>query len=177
MKIKEVKTLIDDGLTYIGYKEKEDEVKVSVNLIIEIRQFLVSKTREWYKEKFPEAFEFNMGTTRKASDYYYSNDGLTYFFDENKSLNRCILYNGKKEIDFDPRIQYSGDFYKKRGKISNEICFGYNYLNEIDHFFTHAINYYLLVSGKEKGDNGCYFNREPGMNEVYNTITKPRLKG
>ncbi len=151
----ELEKLIKKGLNYIEFDTND---QISINLLFKLREYLFSQTCEWYKDKFLEAYKFDIGNTRKWNDTYYSDDGIKYYCDDG-SLNKCIPHGGKEEIDIDPPIKHvpfhcyptkSGAFY-------------YYYINEIDHFFTHCINNWLI--GK-----GASFGKEIGMLAIKNQI-------
>ena len=168
VRLMELRDLIINGLRYIEFLAPNAPTEppvISVELMINIRIFLQMRTDEWYIEKFPEAFLFDMGMTRKPGDAYYSNDGITYTFNDKMLLTKCELYyKGKdQEIiakkpqeELNLKVPFSFHFYKSGDK------FGYNYINEIDHFFTHCINNYLLgiPLGNRLGDKGLNMIKE-----------------
>lgn len=165
MKYEELGQFICKGLEYIEYIKPDEKPKININLLIEIRKYLLRKDAEWYIEKFKDAYEFDIGKTREKNDTYYDTDGIKYYFDDEMNLTKCILYKGKGdnakwEIKFEKSEKFLFHFLKTR-----KDCFDYYYINEIDHFFTHCINNYLLKKG-------CRFNQEKGLEAIYNTINK-----
>ncbi|MBQ8913112.1 MAG: hypothetical protein IJ054_03610 [Lachnospiraceae bacterium] len=154
-----LKELILGGLEYIGFikpNESSKNITISVNMLIEIREYLFKQSYEWYSNKFPEAYKYDIGETRKKGDAYYSDDGLNYTFNENMELENCVLFGDTENIKFDPPIPISFSIQFHKGK--------YYYINEIDHFFSYCINKYLL--GKKEYFNKC----EDGLKAILNTI-------
>lgn len=151
------KELIINGLRYIDFFDIHPEPKeININLLIEIRMYLLTKSSEWYKEKFPFAYSYDIGETRHPENYYYSDDGIKYIFDDEMYLKECILYHkeSQKTVMLSPPVRFS--FHIKRGT--------YRYINEIDHFFTYCINNYLLDKEFSASSN------EKGITSVKNTI-------
>lgn len=132
----ELKKLIIKGLLYIEFPQSMDSKDIDVNLVIEIRKYIFDKTNSWYKEKFENAYNFDVGLSRKSGDGYYSDDGIAYTFDDDMNLVDCILYGDEKKERFKFTHEYKFSFHFHKGK--------YYYINEIDHFFTYCINKYLL---------------------------------
>ena len=154
--LKELKELIINGLKYIEFPEKIESKGIDVNLIIEIRRYLLNQTIDWYIKKFKEAYEHDIGITRKKDYAYYSDDGIQYKFKDNMILDSCVLYKSsgipkdeeeQYEKKFDIKEPFSFHFYKCK------YCFKYCYINEIDHFFTHCINNYLIELNWNINDN------------------------
>lgn len=157
----ELGELIENGLRYIDFlKEDEKLGEITVDLIIQVRMYLLQKDAKWYKGKFEEAFKFDMGETRKKGDIYYSDDGLKYYFDDEMYLKSCELYTDDKTSskEFSSHIKFSFHLseVKKKG------YYKYYYINEIDHFFTYCINNYLLDKG--------FAALEKGIKSIRNTI-------
>ena len=154
-KNKKTEELIRKGLIYIGFPNSERVI--NMELLIKIRDFINMKTaesNEWYRKKFDQAYRIDKGEIEGKS---YSDDGIQYFFkdDSKQELEKYILHESKVETELLPTIKCDlgeNDNYIKKGSY-----YSYNYINEIDHFFTHCINNYLTskacVFGKktEKG--------------------------
>ena len=144
----ELKELIYIGAEYIGFETSKE---ITINMLIEIRKYLLTKSAEWYEKKFPEAYNFDIGKTRKKGDAYYKDDGIEYEFNDEMYLVKCTLYDSTKpdkkgkECKVEPPVQFPFPLDKNK----------YYYINEIDHFFTYCINRYLNdhtdFRGKEKG--------------------------
>ena len=143
----ELEELIIKGLRYIEFPYYKDSEGITVNLIIEIRKYLFNKTNDWYKEKFEEAYKYDIGLTREKGDGYYSDDGIKYTFDENMKLDSCVLCSKRQKLICKFNIKDKFLFHFHKGS--------YYYINEIDHFFTYCINNHLLgkdFSIKDKND-------------------------
>ena len=149
----ELEKLIKNGLKYIGLR---DNLDITIDLILKIREYLELKDIKWYEKTFPDACKFDQAIGEKIP---YSDDGIKYYF-ENEVLKYCILYNSDQV--FYPYQNFSLNLsgYKKCADI-----YKYRYINEIDHFFTHAINNFLLKKS-------CSFYRESGLKMIENDIIK-----
>ena len=154
MKLEEMIRL---GLYYIDFETPD--APITMNLLIDIRDFLLLKDSKWYKEKFQAAYNYDMGETRSANDDYYSTDGITYFVNEDMNITSCRLHDSAITCDFKPYLQDLSSFTKKRRKGE----YTHEYINEIDHFFTYCINRYLA------GKDGFYA-RESGIRAIYKAI-------
>ncbi|MBO7218085.1 MAG: hypothetical protein J6V50_05235 [Clostridia bacterium] len=160
MEREKLKSLIREGLKYIGFLKSDKDIDINIELLFEIRKYILTKDEEWYKEKFQNAYDFDIGNTRKKGEAYYSDDGIKYFFNGNMELEGVVLHGSeeKEPLKTTP-IKFSFHFHKIKGGH-----FVYYYINEIDHFFTHAINNYLL-------EKGCGFV-ENGIKAIKETIEK-----
>lgn len=154
MKLEEVIRL---GLYYIDFETPD--APIAMNLLIDIREFLLHKDSKWYKEKFQEAYNYDTGETRSVSDAYYTTDGITYFVNEDMNITSCRLHDSDITCDFNPYLQDLSFFTKKRGKGE----YTHEYINEIDHFFTYCFNRYLA---KKEG----FYARESGIRAIYKAI-------
>lgn len=138
MENNKLKELICNGVEYIGINNVSE---VSIDLLIQIRQFLKEKSDEWYYKKFEKAYKYDKKLDedlilKKITKKPYTDDGFKYYVDKDGYLISCELYNSDIDKKFKSKIRINADEYKK-----------YYYLNEIDHFFTYCINNYLR--GKE----------------------------
>ena len=162
-KIMELMNLISGGLDYIGYWEVNSKPKettaeyITMNLLFDVRTFLYNQSKMWYKEKFPDAYEYDYGSIRKEdnnNNYYYSDDGHKYFLDDDMCVIKVKLYKNDTIVTLTPPVHLNKDLPYRKGKDH----YNYYYLNEIDHFFTYCISNYLKKIGyrankKEKGIN------------------------
>lgn len=155
----ELKQLIFHGLNEIGYPEQE---RINLNLLIGIRQYLLQQDAEWYKKKFPAAYRFDLGETRREGDQYYTDDGIRYHLNDKMELTDCELYGNGARCALVPPVQVPFELSKVRSGSS--VYYRYFYINEIDHFFTYCINRYL------NGGKG-FFAREPGVRAIYDALT------
>lgn len=153
----ELKQLIFLGLNEIGYSEQET---INLNLLIGIRQYLRQQDAEWYKKKFPAAYQFDLGETRREGDDYYTVDGIHYHLNDKMELTDCVLYENGARCEVNPPVQVPFELSKVRSRS----YYSYSYINEIDHFFTYCINRYL------NGEKG-FFAREPGVRAIYDALT------
>ena len=165
VKKNELRELIENGLRYIGFVKEDEKIgEITVDLIIQVRMYLLQKDAEWYKGKFEKAFKFDMGEARKNGDSYYSDDGIKYYFDKEMYLEKCELYiNSEKSseaIEFSSPIKFSFHFSKEKEEDKKKYV--YYYINEIDHFFTYCINNYLVDKG--------FAALEEGIISIYDTI-------
>ena len=161
----QLEALIRNGLKYIEYVDDESEIKIDVNLLINVREFIFEKSAKWYYNKFPEAFRFDIGMDRKKEDAYYNKDekgdGIKYFFNDYMELVGCVLYNDKNKETRIPVIATSCSVPFKK---EEENKYKYFYYNEIDHFFTYCINNYMLKKG--------FAANEKGLKYIKNKIEK-----
>ena len=155
----ELKQLIFHGLNEIGYPEQE---RINLNLLIGIRQYLLRQNAAWYEKKFPAAYRFDLGETRREGDPYYTGDGIRYHLNDKMELTDCELYGSGARCALDPPVQVPFELSKVRSRSS--VYYRYFYINEIDHFFTYCINRYL------NGGKG-FFAREPGVRAIYDALT------
>ncbi|MEE3334119.1 MAG: hypothetical protein VZR54_07595 [Ruminococcus sp.] len=165
MKYEELGPFIYKGLEYIDYIKPDEKPEININLLIEIRKYLLSKNANWYIEKFKKAYEFDIGKTRKKNDTYYDTDGIEYYFDDEMKLTDYKLYDAKGDNE---KCELKSEKFEKtlfHFKKSRKDYFVYYYINEIDHFFTHCINNYLL---KKR----CKLNQEKGLEAIYNKLNK-----
>lgn len=153
----ELKQLISHGLNEIGYPEQET---INLNLLIGIRQYLLQQDAEWYEKKFPAAYQFDLGETRREGDDYYTDDGICYHLNDKMELTDCELYGSGAHCALDPPVLVPFELSKVRSRS----YYSYSYINEIDHFFTYCINRYL------NGEKGFSAN-EPGVRAIYNALT------
>ena len=153
----ELKQLIFHGLNEIGYSEQET---INLNLLIGIRQYLLRQNAAWYEKKFPAAYRFDLGETRREGDHYYTDDGIRYHLNDKMELTDCELYGSGARCALDPPVQVPFELSKVRSRS----YYRYFYINEIDHFFTYCINRYL------NGEKG-FFAREPGVKAIYDALT------
>ncbi len=159
MNKEEVKELIVSGLKYIGFPDYDR--KIDINLLFDIREYIFLHSIEWYEEKFPEAYKFDIGISRTKEDSYYDTDGLLYYLNDDSRIYGYKLYGGKRREEITQSICFLYNLKKVYGKE----YYVYYYINEIDHFFTHGINFYLLNNGKE-----CSFDREKGIKEIWTQL-------
>ena len=155
----ELKQLIFHGLNEIGYSEQET---INLKLLIGIRQYLRQQDAEWYKKKFPAAYRFDLGETRREGDQYYTHDGICYHLNDKMELTDCVLYENGARCEVNPPVQVPFELSKVRSRSS--VYYRYFYFNEIDHFFTYCINRYL------NGGKG-FFAKEPGVRAIYDALT------
>lgn len=122
--------------------EKEYDFKISFETLIEIRKFLMKQEESFYKDCFPQTYEYDRCPGRTE----YNLDGCIYkgIMNENYfSLESYILYRDKQDqwntlkecIELDSKC-----FVKKR---NIDDAYSYRYLNEVDHFFSYWIVRYL----------------------------------
>lgn len=153
----ELKQLIFHGLNEIGYSEQET---INLNLLIGIRQYLLRQDAEWYKKKFPAAYRFDLGETRREGDSYYTVDGIRYHLNDKMELTDCELFGNGAHCALVPSVR----FLFHLSKVRYRSYYRYFYINEIDHFFTYCINRYL------NGGKG-FFANEPGVRAIYDALT------
>ena len=153
----ELKQLIFHGLNEIGYSEQET---INLNLLIGIRQYLLRQDAAWYEKKFPAAYQFDLGETRREGDDYYTDDGICYHLNDKMELTDCELYGSGAHCALDPPVRFLFHLSKSRSSV----YYRYFYINEIDHFFTYCINRYL------NGGKG-FFAKEPGVRAIYDALT------
>ena len=153
----ELKQLIFHGLNEIGYPEQET---INLNLLIGIRQYLLQQDAEWYEKKFPAAYQFDLGETRREGDDYYTVDGIRYHLNDKMELTDCELFRNGARCALDPPER----FLFHLSKVRSRSYYSYSYINEIDHFFTYCINRYL------NGGKG-FFAKEPGVRAIYDALT------
>ncbi len=153
----ELKQLIFHGLNEIGYPEQET---INLNLLIGIRQYLLQQDAEWYEKKFPAAYQFDLGETRREGDDYYTVDGIHYHLNDKMELTDCVLYRNGARCALDRPVR----FLFHLSKVRSRSYYSYSYINEIDHFFTYCINRYL------NGGKG-FFAKEPGVRAIYDALT------
>lgn len=159
--------LIFAGLDYIGFEKPDD---ITVNLIIEVRKYLLQKSEQWYEEKFPEAYRYDIGETREEGDAYYLHDGIEYYLNSDGALESCVLFNDSTNENqkFSPPLFLEDALLKrfcKKYGVGKVNYYVYCYINEMDHFFTYCINKTLL--GKEKWDNRV---KDQGLKDIRETI-------
>ena len=166
-----LKTLIENGVRYmeIPYVNHINYI-IDMNLLMVIREFIASKSDIWYMNYFKKAYDIDKEYKNGGSKKIYSDDGIKYYCKE-KILDKCILYPKKKnvEVTFNNEIKISSLYTK-----SNEGYYTYEYINEIDHFFTHAINSFILM--KNKKQRSTRFNGDDGMEAIKNQIEQEFLK-
>ncbi len=155
----ELKQLIFHGLNEIGYPEQE---RINLNLLIGIRQYLLRQNAEWYEKKFPAAYRFDLGETRREGDPYYTVDGIRYHLNDKMELTDCELYRNGARCALVPPVRFLFHLSKVRSRSS--VYYSYSYINEIDHFFTYCINRYL------NGEKG-FSAKEPGVRAIYDALT------
>lgn len=173
VKKNELRELIENGLRYIGFVKEDEKIgEITVDLIIQVRMYLLQKDAEWYKGKFEEAFKFDIGETRKNGDSYYSDDGIKYYFDKEMYLEKCELYINAKTsseaIEFSSPIMFSFHL----SKVKNKDYYEYYYINEIDHFFTYCINNCILKKGFAPQEKGIKYIRDRIIECVESQETK-----
>ena len=155
-----LKTLIENGVRYmeIPYVNHINYI-IDMNLLMVIREFIASKSDIWYMN-YRIDIDYKNGKCKKK----YSDDGIKYYC-KGEILDKCILYHEQKNVEetFDNEIKISS-LYTKR----NEEYYTYEYINEIDHFFTHAINSFILM--KKGNKSWTMFNGDKGMEEIKNQI-------
>ena len=167
----DLKTLIENGVRYmkIPYVNHINYV-IDMNLLMVIREFITPQSDEWYKNHFKKAYDIDKEYKNGGSKKTYSDDGIKYCC-EGEILDECILYHKEKKVKvtFNNEIKIS-PLYTKR----NEEYYTYEYINEIDHFFTHAINSFILM--KNKKQSSTRFNGDKGMEAIKNQIEQEFLK-
>ena len=145
------------GLKYIGFLGMDEDRNIDVNLIVEVRKYLEAQSNEWYEKLFNEAYDYDKDESKQKK---YNYDEIIYNVN-NMHLISCKLYseNDKKyknkiTQNFQPPILLSNiDEVDKYENID-----GFKYINEIDHFFTHYINNYLIGKGCSISES-----KEPGL--------------
>ena len=161
MSLNSLEELIKSGLEYIGMPFSENE-DINIELLFNIRKFVFDKSNEWYQIKFSDAYNFDIGVDRKKDDTYYSDDGIKYFFNDNMELESYTLYDSNERIDLSSPVKCKWTFhYDKQGGKEH---FFYNYINEVDHFFTYCINKYLTSKDK---DEVCCFEKVRDRGLIY----------
>lgn len=170
--------LIEKGMKYICYRKdskKNDEKDINLDLLLEIREYIYTKGSDWYKDKFPEAYNFDINLEQSNNENKpYNDDGIKYYTVKDK-LHYCIPY-GLSSSEY----KY---FYMDEHKINSNIhmsygyrvtkekdCYVHIYKNEIDHFFTHAINSFILMQKSKL--KYCYFWKERGMHAIEKKINE-----
>ena len=173
MTLEEAKNLVRNGLKYLEYPNNE-RVDINMELLINIRKFIFEQSNTVYYERFPDAYNYDIGIDRKREDTYYDEDGIRYYFDSNmEKLEAYTLCGGEyKELDSPIKCNWTFHYQKTEDKKERR-CFLYNYINEIDHFFTYCINNILKNENKEKG-YVCYFDsvKDRGVKSIKETIEK-----
>lgn len=167
--------LIFAGLDYIGFEKPND---ITVNLIIEVRKYLLQKSEQWYEEKFPEAYKYDIKERRKKlNDRSYGYDGIKYYFGNDIKLESCILHDDstKEKQIFSPPLVLETCFSLRFSGVRRKAYYKYEYINEIDHFFTYCIN------KKWRDDNNQTSRKEfcageEGIVAIRDTIEKCKFK-
>ena len=169
----DLKTLIENGVRYmkIPYVNHINYI-IDMNLLMVIREFIVSKSDIWYMNYFKKAYDFDIKYKNGKLKKKYSKDGIKYYC-KGEILDKCILYPKKKniEVTFNNEIKISALYTK-----SNEGYYTYEYINEIDHFFTHAINGFILMEKEKEKKSWVRFNGDKGMEAIKNQIEQKFLK-
>lgn len=122
------------AVKYFVDEKTQDYDEISFDTLLKIRNYIKTNiTMEKYQKFFPAAYQFDMGITRKARDFYYNNDGCSYKI---KNIGEKF-YVAEYKIDnksqwrkVKSRIECDKNYYCKKNGL-----YGYQYLNEIDHFF------------------------------------------
>lgn len=166
-----LKTLIENGVRYmeIPYVNHINYI-IDMNLLMVIREFIASKSDIWYRNYFKNAYSIDINYKNGKCKKKYSNDGIKYYC-KGEIFDKCILYPKSKNIKetFDNEIKISSLYTKSNGEY-----YTYEYINEIDHFFTHAINSFILM--KKGNKSWTMFNGDEGMEEIKNQIEQEFLK-
>ena len=160
--------LIEKGMKYICYirKSKENsEIEINFDLLLAIREYIYTKGSDWYKEKFQAAYDFDIKLKQSNNENKpYNDDGIKYYTVNNK-LQYCTPYGSKnKYCIYEHKINFNNNKLYGYKVTKDKDCYVYIYKNEIDHFFTHAINSYILM--QEGNREYCYFGKEKGMHAI-----------
>ncbi|MBR0039259.1 MAG: hypothetical protein IJP71_04595 [Lachnospiraceae bacterium] len=159
----EIRDYIISGLKYIGFLDIDEDRNIDVNLIVEVREYLEAQSNEWYEKLFNEAYDYDKDESKPKK---YSYDEIIYNVN-NMHLVSCELYakeetyKNKRNQNFQPPILLSN--LDEVDKYENK--YGFKYINEIDHFFTHYINNYLIGKGCRISED-----KDPGLFLIKNKI-------
>lgn len=158
----ELKKLIESGLNYIEFPDYDPQNGITINQLIEVREHILQIDEARYQKLFPTAFDLDQ------KEHHYDSDGFEYYVDETTGLLKsCKLYQSAIKLAFTPPLKFSFELPFSEDKTHpDKTQLIYNYLNEIDHFFTHSI--YLYLIGKDSVDKRNF--QEPGLKSVFMKI-------
>ena len=119
--------------------------ELSFDALFTVRRYLrESLTDAAYKARFPRTFAYD----HKKDRTRYSDDGCFYYGHRDGTclaIDSYTLYGdpAKAVYSLSPAVQLPAGWFAADGKAPGS--YTYNYLNEIDHFFSYWIVKYLLT--------------------------------
>ena len=92
----DLKTLIENGVRYmkIPYVNHINYV-IDMNLLMVIREFIVSKSDIWYMNYFKNAYDFDIKYKNGKLKKTYSKDGIKYYCEGKPSINVFYILKRK----------------------------------------------------------------------------------